>query len=104
MAMSMVEIAAMVGLTWSRSEVNILRVSVEDSPREMKSAMTTSSNEVTKAKSAPDSTEIRICGKVTVKKAIQRLAPTLRATISWLISYRRKPAVTVTMTKGMAST
>ena len=52
MTISSVEIAAIVGSIWSRSALNMWRVSVALSPPEMNSAMTTSSSEVMKASSA----------------------------------------------------
>ncbi len=52
----------------------------------MKSEITTSSSEVMNASSAADITEVLICGSVTVRNAQGRLAPRLRATISWFMS------------------
>ena len=80
------EIAATVGSTSSRRVTNIRRVSVAASPPLMNRATTTSSSEVMKASRAPEKTEKRICGRVTVRKARSREAPRLRATRSWFMS------------------
>ena len=67
----------------------------------MKSTATTSSNEVTKAKSAPETTPGRISGMMTLKKVVVGVAPRLAAA---RISERSKPtsvAVTVMITNGM---
>src|SRR5262249_1137963 len=85
-AMSSVEIEAMVGSISSRSALNMRLVKVALSPPAMNKEITTSSSEVMKANSAPEITEILICGSVTVRKAHARVAPRLRATIFWFMS------------------
>ena len=55
-----------------------------------------------KANNPPATMEPRICGRVMVRKAVQRLAPRLRAASSWLKSYCYSPDETVTTTKGIA--
>jgi hypothetical protein len=81
-AMRSVEIAAMVGSISSRNALNMRFVKVALSPPAMNNEITTSSREVMKASRAPEITEIRICGSVTVRNARKRVAPRLRATIS----------------------
>ena len=78
-----VEIAAMVGSIWSRNALNMLRVRVELSPPDTNMATITSSKEVKNASSADVMMENRICGKVTVKNAVNREAPRPRAASSW---------------------
>src|SRR5438876_5500153 len=101
---SIVEIAAIVGSTSSRSELNIRLVRVEPGPPEMNSAITTSSSAVKKANAHDAATERLSWGSVMVTKAINRLAPRLRATLSWFKSKRRNPASIVTTTNGTANT
>ena len=81
-----VEIEAIVGSIWSRSALNMFRVRVELSPPEMNIATTTSSKEDRNDSSAAVITAERICGSVIVKKTHQRVAPRLRAAISWFMS------------------
>ena len=76
----------MVGSIWSRSALNMLRVSVEFEPPAMNSARITSSNEVRNDSSAAVTSAKRICGSVMPTKARARDAPRLRATISWFMS------------------
>ena len=83
--------------------MNIRLVIVDFGPLEINNASATSSNETIKANSAPATTELWICGKVTVGKALSRDAPRLRATISWLILNCLNAAAAVTKTNGIAS-
>src|ERR1700754_1141365 len=70
----------------------------------MNSETTTSSNEVTKANSAPASTPGRISGKVTERKVVQADAPRLAEARSRVRSKPVRAAVTFTVTNGNAST
>lgn len=70
----------------------------------MKLEITTSSSEVMKAKSAPDITAGRICGRVTVRKACASVAPRLRAAFPRLRPTCAGAEIVVPTTKGMAST
>ena len=69
-----------------------------------KSAMTTSSNEARKAKSAAERMLGRIKGSVTLRKALAGCAPRLRAARSGHSSTRRSAPSTTTTTIGMAMT
>ena len=95
--------AAMVGSIWSRSALNMLRVSVELLPPAMNSARITSSKLVRNDSSAALTSEKRICGSVTVRKARARDAPRLRATISWFMSKLFSAEPTTSITSGSVS-
>lgn len=66
--------------------MNMLRVRVALSPPDTNRATMISSKLVMKASRALETTAKRICGKVITMKARKRLAPRLRATISWFMS------------------
>src|SRR3546814_747877 len=77
-----VEIAATVGSMMSRNAVNMRLVSVVVWLPEIKMAITTSSNEVRNANQPAPNVARRICGKVTVQKALKRVAPSTLAAFS----------------------
>jgi len=99
----MVATERMAGLICSRMPFHIWRGMVCWSCAATNSTTTTSSNEVTKANSAPDTMPGRISGMVMRKKLVEGEAPRLAAA---RVSEWSKPtsvAVTVMMTKGMPS-
>ena len=92
----------MVGLIRSRMPANICLGSVRVSGDEMNRATTSSSNEVAKANSAPETTPGAISGRITLRKAVSGGAPRLAAARA---SDQSKPVsveITVTTTKGVA--
>ena len=103
-AMSSVETAATVGSISVRMPSHICLGSVGWRLPLTKMATTTSSNEVMKASSAPDTTPGRMSGSVTSRKVCQRPAPRFWAASSSVSSKPRRVAVTTTTTNGSAST
>ncbi len=68
----------------------------------MNSAITSSSNEATKAKAAPDSTPGRINGSITRRNAVTGRAPEIAAARISVRSKLARLAPTVTTTNGEA--
>jgi TRAP transporter 4TM/12TM fusion protein len=95
--------ARIAGLSCSRMPFHIWRGIVCWSKAATKSTTTTSSKEVTKAKSAPEITPGRISGMVIWKKVVVGEAPSDAAARFSDWSKPTSVAVTVMMTKGMPS-
>ena len=91
----MVAAAMIVGLIWSRMPENICTGSVRCSAAVRNSATTTSSNEVTKAKSAPEIMPGRISGITTLKNTVCGGAPQEAPARISVLSKLDKVAVTV---------
>ena len=96
--------AVMVGLMFSLTPLKIWRGSVRCCGLARNSATTISSNEVTKANSAPDTTPGAMIGSVTVRNAWAGVAPRLAAARVRLGSKPCRVADTVMTTNGSAST
>lgn len=94
----------MAGLIFSRMLENICRASVRWFGPATKSVSTTSSSEVAKASTAPESTPGMASGKVTRRKTVAGAAPRLCAASSTRLSMPESAPVTLTTTKGTATT
>ena len=95
--------AKIVGLNCSLSPVHIwIGMVVWPGPAK-NNITTTSSKEVTKAKSAPEITPGKIRGRVILKKVFTGVLPKLDAALVMLWSNPVKVAVTVITTKGVPS-
>ena len=94
----------MVGESCSRRPVHIWRGKVVCSGPPRNKTTTTSSNEVAKANSAPESTPGQTMGSITLRKAKNCEAPRLRAARIRLMSKPPSVAVTVITTNGMPKT
>ena len=103
-AIKSVETAATVGSISVRMPSHICLGSVGCRLPLTKMATTTSSNEVMKASSAPDTTPGRMSGSVTSRNVCQRPAPRFWAASSSVWSKPRSVAVTTTTTNGSART
>ena len=99
--MRKVATAKMAGLICSRMPAHISRGMVRCSRPPMNSTVTTSSNEVAKANSAPEATPGAISGSCTRRKLRQGPAPKLAAARVRLRSKPARVAVTVMTTKGV---
>ena len=95
--------ARIAGLIASRMPFHIWRGMVCCSGPAMNSTATTSSNEVTKANRAPETTPGRISGSITLKKVVRGLAPIEAAARLSEWSKPERVAVTVMMTNGIPS-
>ena len=102
--MKMNAAAAMAGLMFSRMVENICRASVRWFGPATNSVSTTSSSEVAKASTAPDSTPGMASGRVTRRNTVSGEAPRLSAASSTRRSMPASAPVTLTTTKGMATT
>ena len=92
----------MVGLIVSLTPLKIWRGRVRCCGLARNSAATISSNEVTKAKRAPEITPGAMIGRVTVRKAKRGGAPRLVAARTRFVSKPCSVALTVITTKGRA--
>ena len=93
--------AKIVGLICSRRPVNICQGRVFCAAAPTKSTTTTSSNEVMKAKSAPEITPGKISGICTRKKVTVGVAPMFAAARVRELSKPTSVAVTVMITNGI---
>src|SRR4051812_25410781 len=103
-ASSSVETAMIAGERLNCTSVKSLTGNVIAPGPEMKSAITTSSNETTKTSKAPESSAGRIAGRYTQRSTDQVPAPRLIAERTSAISSLLNAARTVRNTKGTPST